>query len=53
MYEQYLQLSMDIQSEGKNTLISITMRNSKDQTNYNVILEEIDNNFKRKCTNIL
>lgn len=53
MYEQYLQLqlSIDIKSEDKSSVFNITMKNLKNDIRYNIIFEEIDNNYKRKCTN--
>lgn len=53
MYEKYLQLSIDIKNEDKCSLFSITMKSLKHHINYNIIFEEIDNNFKRKCTYLL
>lgn len=49
MYERFLQLKMNIESNEINTIINITMKNLKNHSDYKVILEENDNNFKRKC----
>lgn len=49
IYEKYLQLSMNISNEGLNTIITVTIRNSKRTANYNVILKETDNDFDCKC----
>lgn len=46
MYERFLQLNMNIESNEINTIINITMKNVKNHSDYKVILEENDNNFK-------
>lgn len=53
MYEQYLQLNLHIKFEEEIVLFNITMKNLKTHTNYNIIFEERNNNFKRKYTMIL
>lgn len=49
MYEHFLQMSMDIEDNKSNPVINILLKNSKNSINYNIIFEECDNNFKRKC----
>jgi len=49
MYERFLQLNMNIESNEINTIINITMKNVKNHSDYKVTFEENDNNFKRKC----
>lgn len=44
LYEQYLQLNLNFENKGKNTIIYISMKNIKNHTSYKIILEEIDNN---------
>ncbi|NP_001191917.1 uncharacterized protein LOC100534630 isoform 1 [Acyrthosiphon pisum] len=47
MYERFLQLNTNVESNGINTLINITMKNVKNHSDYKVIFyEENDNNFK-------
>jgi len=50
MYERFLQLKMNVESNEINTIINITMKNVKNHSDYKVVLEENDNNFKRKCS---
>jgi len=49
MYERFLQLKMNIESNEINTIINITMKNCNNHSDYKIILEENDNNLKRKC----
>lgn len=49
MYERFLQLNMNIECNEITTVINITMKNVKKNSGYQVIFEENDNNFKRKC----
>jgi len=47
IYERYLQLSMNISNEGLNAvIITVTIRNLRKATNYNVILKETDKHFE-------
>jgi hypothetical protein len=46
MYEKFLQLSMSIENHESNSIIKIIMKNNP--LDYNIILEENDNDFKRK-----
>ncbi|XP_060864906.1 arginyl-tRNA--protein transferase 1-like [Metopolophium dirhodum] len=46
MYERFLQLNMNIESNEINTIINITMKNVKNHSDYKVIFEENENNFK-------
>lgn len=46
MYERFLQLSMNIESNEKNDVINITMKNLNNHSDYKVVFEENDNNFK-------
>lgn len=48
IYEQFLQLSMNIKNEGQNKVINLGLRNLNIHTNYNVIFEEHDDYFKRE-----
>uniref|UniRef100_A0A2S2NEH1 Kinetochore protein SPC25 n=1 Tax=Schizaphis graminum TaxID=13262 RepID=A0A2S2NEH1_SCHGA len=46
MYERFLQLSMNIESNEKNAVIYITMKNLNNHSDYKIVFEENDNNFK-------
>lgn len=46
MYEKFLQLSMSVENHEANSIIKISMKNNL--SDYNIILEENDNDFKRK-----
>ncbi|XP_026806403.1 uncharacterized protein LOC113549345 [Rhopalosiphum maidis] len=46
MYERFLQLSMNIESNEKNAVIYIIMKNLKIHSDYKIVFEENDNNFK-------
>ncbi|XP_015374744.1 PREDICTED: uncharacterized protein LOC107169504 [Diuraphis noxia] len=48
MYERFLQLKMNIESNEINTIININMKNVKNNSDYKIIFEENDNNFKGK-----
>lgn len=48
MYEKFLQLSMNIENREANSIIKINMKNSTNLQDYDIILEENDNDFKRK-----
>lgn len=48
MYEKFLKLSLTTENKETNSRICITMRNCKGCTNYNIVLEECDNNFNSK-----
>lgn len=48
MYERFLQLSMNVESNGKNSIIHLTMKNVSNHSDYKIVFEENDNNFKRK-----
>lgn len=48
MYERFLQLSMNIESNEINSIIHITMKNVNNHSDYKIVFEENDNNFKRK-----
>lgn len=49
MYERFLLLNMNIEINEVNTIVNITMKNVKNHSDYKVVFEENDNNFKRKC----
>jgi len=44
---------MNINNEELHAVINFTMRNSNNSTKYNIVLEEMDNDFKRMCTIVL
>lgn len=48
MYERFLQLSMNIESNEKNAVIYITINNLNNHSDHKIVFEENDNNFKRK-----
>lgn len=48
MYERFLQLSMNVESNEKNSIIHLTMKNVNNHSDYKIVFEENDNNFKRK-----
>lgn len=46
MYERFLQLSMNVESNEKNSIIHLTMKNVNNHSDYKIVFEENDNNFK-------
>ncbi|XP_050057803.1 reticulocyte-binding protein homolog 1-like [Aphis gossypii] len=46
MYERFLQLSMNVESNEKNSIIHLTMKNANNLSDYKIVFEENDNNFK-------
>ncbi|CAH1724666.1 unnamed protein product [Aphis gossypii] len=46
MYERFLQLSMNVESNEKNSIIHLTMKNVNNLSDYKIVFEENDNNFK-------
>lgn len=48
MYEKFLQLRMTIEKKESNSVIKITMKNLNNLLDYNIILEENDDEFNRK-----
>ncbi|KAL4097045.1 hypothetical protein QTP88_021883 [Uroleucon formosanum] len=46
MYERFLMLNMNIEINEVNTIINITIKNVKNHSDYKVVFEENDNNFK-------
>ncbi|XP_025194598.1 uncharacterized protein LOC112594158 [Melanaphis sacchari] len=46
MFERFLQLSMNIENNEKNAVIYITMKNLNNPSDYKIVFEENDNNFK-------
>ncbi|XP_060852957.1 uncharacterized protein LOC132930872 [Rhopalosiphum padi] len=46
MYERFLQLSMNIESNEKNAVIYITINNLNNHSDHKIVFEENDNNFK-------
>lgn len=49
MYKNFLQMDMNIENQENNTIINITLKNLNTHSNYNIVLEENDKIFKRKC----
>lgn len=49
MYKRFLQMDLNIENQENNAIVNITLKNLNTNSNYNVVLEENDKIFKRKC----
>lgn len=49
MYKTFLQMDLNVENQENNAIINITLKNLNTHLNYNIILEENDKIFKRKC----
>lgn len=49
MYKTFLQMDLNIENQENNAIINIALKNLNTHSNYNIILEENDKIFKRKC----